>query len=154
ERDSPKVQAKRTAFKLKVAPVAPQRLVFVDETGANTAMTRTYGWAPIGERVYGSAPGGWENVTLIAGLRKEGAVASLALPGATDQSEFGTYVQEVLVPSLQAGDVVIWDNLKVHKDAEVIRQIAAVGARVEPLPPYSPDLTPIEEMFSKVKEHL
>jgi transposase len=154
ERDSPKVQAQRAAFDQKMATAEPEHLIFVDEMGANTAQTRTYGRAPAGQRVLASAPGHWENVTLIAGLRPAGVVAPFAFAGAADQQAFRTYVQQVLIPTLQAGDVVVWDNLQLHQDALVIEAIANVGATVEPLPIYSPDKTPIEEMFSKVKGHL
>src|SRR5204863_941529 len=129
-------------------------LVFVDESGANTAMTRTYGRAPQGERVRATAPGAWENVTLIVGLRTSGVVAPLAVPGAVDSIVFQTYVQEALVPELREGDVVVFDNLQAHKNRAVTAAIEAAGARVEPLPVYSPDLTPIEEMFSKLKAGL
>lgn len=154
EQESPPVQARRKAFKKKLASVDPDHVVFVDETGANTAMTRTHGRAPRGERVQATAPGAWENVTLIAGLRTSGVVAPLALPGSVDRLVFETYVQEVLVPELRAGDVVVWDNLQPHKNPAVVAAVEAVGARVEPTPTYSPDLTPIEEMFSKVKSSL
>jgi transposase len=151
ERDSPEVQAKRAAFEQRLATVDPAHLVFVDEMGANTALMRTYGRAPAGERVEAAAPGKWTNVTLIVGMRQAGVVAPLAFEGATDQLAFRTYVCDVLVPELQAGDVVVWDNLQPHKDAAARRAIEAVGATVEPLPPWSPDQTPIEEMFSKTK---
>jgi transposase len=154
ERDTPEVQAQRIAFEQTIATVAPEHLIFVDETGATTAMTRTYGRAPAGERVAASAPGQWQNVTLIVALRPTAVVAPLAFEGATDTLAFQTYVQEALVPQLQAGDVVVWDNLQPHKNAQVIEAIEAVGARVVPLPPYSPDETPIEELFSKVKGFL
>jgi transposase len=154
EQDRDAVQAQRAAFEERLATVEPDHLVFVDEMGANTALTRVYGRSPAGERVYGVAPGSWENVTLIAGLRQSAVLGTFAFPGATDQAAFRTYVKEVLVPELRPEDVVVWDNLQVHKDAEVIAMIEATGARVEPLPPYSPDETPIEEMFSKVKETL
>jgi len=134
--------------------VDPEHLVFVDETGATTAMNRTHGRAPRGERVPAAAPGAWKNVTLITGLRTSGVVAPLALAGATDQVVFQTYVEQVLVPELQPGDVVVWDNLAPHKNPGVVVAIEAVGARVDPLPVYSPDLTPIEEMFSKTKTYL
>jgi transposase len=154
EQDTPAVQAKRADFEDRMAGVDPAHLIFVDEMGANTAMTRRYGRAPIGERVVGSAPGEWENVTLIAGLRPLGVVAPFAFEGATDQEAFQTYVDNVLVPVLRPGDVVVWDNLKPHKNSHVLAAVQATGARVEPLPPYSPDETPIEEMFSKVKTYL
>ena len=154
ERDSPRVQEQRQAFQEKLAAVGPDHLVFVDETGATTAMGRTYGRALAGERVQALAPGAWKNVTLISGLRTSGVVAPMALPGATDRTVFETYVEQALVPELRAGDVVVWDNLSAHKSAAAVAAIEAVGARVERLPVYSPDLTPIEEMFSKIKEGL
>lgn len=154
ERDRPDVQEKRQAFQEKLAAVDPNHLVFVDETGTTTAMGRTYGRALEGERVQASAPGAWKNVTLISGLRTSGVVAPIALPGATDRAAFETSVEKALVPDLQAGDVVVWDNLSPHKSATAVAAIEAAGARVEPLPVYSPDLTPIEEMFSKVKAGL
>ena len=154
EQDSPEVQEKRRAFCEELAGIDPHRLVFVDECGANTAMTRTYGRAPVGQRVYTNTPGHWESITLIAGMRLSGVTATLAFPGATDTEVFETYVEEVLVPELKPGDVVVWDNVKPHQSDEAIEAVEAAGARVVPLPPWSPDLTPIEEMFSKVKGSL
>jgi transposase len=152
--DDPDVQARREDFTQRLSRVEPERLVFVDEMGANTGMTRTHGRSPAGTRVYASAPGSWKNVTFIAALRPSAVGAALAFEGATDQQAFRTYVEEVLVPAIQPGDVVVWDNLRVHEDAAVITALEAAGARVEPLPPYSPDLSPIEELFSKIKELL
>jgi transposase len=154
EQHSRRVQAQRRTFKKKLAAVDADHLVFVDESGANTGMTRTHGRAPAGERVKASVPGAWQNVTLITGLRTSGVVAPLALPGAVDGAVFQTYVQEALVPQLQEEDVVVWDNLQPHKNPAVRQAIEAVGARVEPLPAYSPDLTPIEERFSQTKSYL
>jgi transposase len=151
EQDNPKVQRKRRQFRNQVAGLDPQRLIFVDETGAHTAMTRTHGRAPVGQRVDGAVPGHWETVTLICGLRLSGVTAPAVFQGATDTTTFESYVEQVLVPELQPGDVVIWDNLKPHTAAAVVAAVAGAGARVIRLPPSSPDLTPIEEMFSKVK---
>jgi transposase len=151
EQDRPDVQEQRQEFCAKLAGVDPRRLVFVDESGANTAMTRTHGRAPVGQRVYTNTPGRWESITMTCGLRLSGVTAPLAFRGATNTDIFETYVQDVLVPQLKPGDVVIWDNLKPHKSDEAIEAVEATGARVEPLPPWSPDLTPIEEMVSKVK---
>jgi transposase len=139
EQGSPEVREQRREFCEGLAGVDPRRLVFVDECGANTAMTRTHGRAPVGQRVYADTPG------------LAGAMSALAFPGATNTDTFEHYVEEVLVPELKPGDVVIWDNVKPHKSEEAIEAVEAAGARVEPLPPYSPDLTPIEEMVSKVK---
>ena len=154
ERDTPRVQEQRRAFCQEMATVDANHLVFIDETGATTAMSRTHGRAPAGERVQATVPGAWKNVTLISGMRRSGVIAPIALPGATDRLVFDTYVEQALVPELQAGDVVVWDNLAAHNSASAIAAIEAVGARVMQLPTYSPDLTPIEEMFSKVKEGL
>ena len=129
----------------------PHRLVFVDECGANTAMTRTHGRAPVGQRVSAKTPGHWDSITLTCGLRLSGVTAALAFPGATNTGVFETYVEEVLVPELKPGDVVIWDNLQPHRSEEAVAAVEAAGAEVVPLPPWSPDYTPIEEMISKVK---
>jgi transposase len=154
ERDSPRVQEQRRAFCEEMATVDANNVVFIDETGATTAMSRTYGRAPVGDRVQATAPGAWKNVTLISGMRRSGVIAPIALPGTTDRLVFDTYVEQALVPELRPGDVVVWDNLAAHDSASAKAAIEAVGARVMPLPAYSPDLTPIEEMFSKVKEGL
>jgi transposase len=151
EQGRPEVQEQRREFCEELAGVDPRRLVFVDECGADTAMTRTHGRAPVGQRVYSNAPGHWESITLTCGLRLSGVMAALAFPGATNTVLFEDYVQEVLVPELKPGDVVIWDNLKPHRSEEAIAAVEAAGARVVPLPPWSPDLAPIEEMVSKVK---
>jgi hypothetical protein len=151
EQDRPDVQKQRRDFCAKLAGVDPRRLVFVDESGANTAMTRTYGRAPVGQRVYTNTPGRWESITLTCGLRLGGVTAPLAFVGATNTDIFETCVTDVLVPQLKRGDVVIWDNLNPHESEEAIEAVETAGAHVEPLPPWSPDLTPIEEMVSKVK---
>jgi transposase len=151
EQDRPDVQERRREFCEELAGIDPRRLVFVDECGANTAMTRNYGRAPAGQRVYADAPGRWDSITLTCGMRLGGAMAALAFSGATNTAMFENYVEDVLVPELRPGDVVIWDNVKPHKSEEAIEAVEAAGARVVPLPPWSPDLTPIEEMISKVK---
>src|SRR4029078_1854064 len=151
EQDRPEVQQQRREIFEEIAWLDPRRLVFVDECGANTAMTRTHGRAPVGQRVYTNTPGRWESITMTCGLRLSGVTAPLAFRGATNTDIFETYVQEVLVPELKSGAVVIWDNLKPHKSEEAIEAIEAAGASVQPLPPWSPDLSPIEEMVSKVK---
>jgi transposase len=120
EQDRPEVQEQRRAFCKELAGVDPRRLVFVDECGANTAMTRTYGRAPRGQRVYTNTPGHWESITLTCGLRLSGALPALAFPGATNTDVFESYVEEVLAPELKPDDVVIWDNLKPHKSEEAI----------------------------------
>lgn len=154
ERDRPEVRKKRRSFRRKVKPIEPERLVFVDETGVTTAMTPTYGRAPRGERIEASAPASWESVTVIAALGLDGVRAPLAFPGALNAATFQTYVDEVLVPALRVGDVVVFDNLTSHLSPAVFEAIERAGASVLPLPPYSPAYTPIEETFSKFKGFL
>jgi transposase len=154
EQDAPDVQEERRDFCAEWARVDPQRLVFVDETSADTSMHRTYGRAPVGERVYARAPGHWDTMTLTCGLRLSGVTAAMAFEGATNTGTFENYVEQVLVPELRPGDVVIRDNPKPHQSEEAVEAVEGAGARVRPLPPWSPDLTPIEEMFSKVKAAL
>jgi transposase len=154
EQDRPDVQRKRESFREEIATIAPRRLVFVDETGVTTAMTPTHGRAPRGERVVDSAPASWESMTVIAALGLEGVDAPLAISGSINAATFLTYVEQVLVPALREGDVVVFDNLASHLTPGVQAAIEQVGARMMPLPPYSPDLNPIEEMFSKFKEAL
>jgi transposase len=154
EQGRPDVQKKRRSFRRKVKQIEPQRLIFVDETGVTTAMTPAYAWAPRGERAYASAPGAWESVTVIAAMGLDGVRAPLIIPGSANAATFESYVEQVLVPALHEGDVVVFDNLSAHLGPAVAEAIEEAGASVLPLPPYSPDYTPIEEMFSKVKEFL
>ena len=135
----------------------PARLVFLDETGANTAMDRTYGRAASGKPVDGPVPQGhWQVTTLTAAVRLDGVIepACMASNQATTAEYFKDYVARCLVPTLRMGDIVIMDNLSSHKSAEVERLIVAAGAELRFLPAYSPDLNPIEALFSKLKEFL
>ena len=154
EQDSPDVQEKRRDFRDELAGVDPQRLVFVDETSANTSMTALMAAPPWESGSTPTAPGHWDTITLTCGLRLSGVTAAMAFEGATNTGTFENYVEQVLVPELRPGDVVIWDNPKPHQSEEAVEAVEGAGARVLPLPPWSPDLTPIEEMFSKVKEAL
>jgi transposase len=154
ERDTPEVHEERREFAEEVEPIEPGRLVFVDETGVTTAMTPAYGRAPRGERVEASAPASWESVTVIAAMGLGGVRAPLAFSGSVNAATFLMYVEQILVPALRRGDVVIFDNLTSHLSPEVSGAIRRAGASVLPLPPYSPDFNPIEEMFSKFKEFL
>jgi transposase len=154
ERDTPEVQEERREFAEEVESIEPKRLVFVDETGVTTAMTPAYGRAPKGERVESSAPASWESVTVIAAMGMGGVRAPMAIDGAINAATFLMYVKQVLVPALRRGDVVIFDNLASHLSPAVSEAIERAGASVLPLPPYSPDFNPIEEMFSKFKEFL
>jgi len=118
-------------------------------------MTRLYGRARRGQRVVDSTPHShWKTTTMLAGLRLDGAVAPMVIDGPTDADVFTAYVEQVLVPSLHPGDIVVADNLAPHKVPRVRKMIEAAGAQLWSLPPYSPDLNPIEQMWSKVKAWL
>ncbi len=130
----------------------PERLVFIDETWASTNMARKCGRAPKGERLRAGIPHGhWKTTTFVAGLRLTGMVAPMVLDGPINGVAFQAYVDQVLVPELEAGDIVIMDNLGSHKGDMVCKAIEAAGATLLYLPPYSPDFNPIENAFSKLK---
>jgi transposase len=149
------VKAERASWREEFAAIDPARLVFLDESGATTALARRYGRAPRGERVDAAVPHGhWKGVTLTAAVRLDGVGACLAFDGATNAACFETYIGACLAPTLRPGDIVVMDNLSCHKTAEVERLVRSVGAEVRYLPAYSPDFNPIEEMFSKLKEAL
>ena len=145
----------RAAWPAQIAGVRPKDLVFVDESGVNLAMTRTYARSPRGQRAFGSAPRNWgDNVTILSALSWRGPLASMYLPGSTDGPVFLTYLKKVLVPRLWKGAVVVMDNLGAHKVVGVQALIEAAGARLVYLPPYSADLNPIEPAWSQFKSHL
>lgn len=132
-----------------------KRLIFIDETWAKTNMTRLRGRAPRGQRLIDKTPHGhWKTTTLIAALGIEGMRCSTVVDGAVNGDVFEAFVEQVLRPELQAGDIVIMDNLSSHKRARVRTLIESSGARLRFLPPYSPDLNPIEMVFSKIKQAL
>ena len=129
--------------------------VFLDETGASTNMIRRHGWGPKGQRLVDATPHGhWLTTTFVGGLRSTGIIAPLVLDGPMTGEAFLAYVEQFLAPALGPGDVVVMDNLPAHKVAGVKAAIEAVGAGILYLPPYSPDLNPIEQMFAKSKAHL
>jgi transposase len=133
----------------------PERLVFIDETGVNTKMARLRGRSPRGERCRASVPHGhWKTTTFTAGLRLNGLTAPLVLDGPMDGECFLAYVEQMLVPSLTRGDVVVMDNLPAHHVNGVKIAIEHAGAKLLYLPPYSPDFNPIEQAFAKLKAHL
>jgi len=154
EQERPDVKRKRRSFRWRVRRIEPGRLKFVDESGANTAMTRAYAWAPRGKRAVGSAPGQWKSFTVVAALGLDGACAPLVIPGSLDAAAFETYVTDVLAPQLRPGDVVIWDRVPTHHGRAAAAAVHRAGARLMSLSPYSPDYTPIEKLWSKVKAYL
>jgi transposase len=132
-----------------------RRLVFVDEMGTNTSLSPLYAWAPRGERAFCSVPRNrGKNTTLLSSMSLEGMGPSLAVEGATDREVFEAYVERLLAPTLRRGQVVVMDNLTAHKGERVRELIEERGCELLYLPPYSPDLNPIEEAFSKVKRIL
>ena len=145
--------AKRGAWRTEVMPgLAPAKPVFVDETWAKTNMTRAHGYAPKGERLVDAAPHGhWHTTTFVGGLTTRGLVAPMVVDGAVNGAVFRAYVEQVLVPELRRGDVVVMDNLGSHTVAGVRAAIERAGCRLLFLPPYSPDLNPIERAFAKLK---
>jgi transposase len=155
ERDTPRVRALRGHWKKRIRQVDVKKLVFVDESGVNTAMTRTRARASPGERAVGSVPQGhWKTLTMLGALRLDGMTAAATIDAATDTDVFGAFVRHSLVPALRGGDVVVWDNLAPHKAQEVREQIERKQAELIPLPPYSPDLSPIEPCWSKIKQRV
>lgn len=152
EQDRPDVAERRWLWRFWQAHLHPQHLVFLDQTAAHTKMIRLYGRGPRGVRVVGKVPHAhWKTTTFVGALRAGGFVAPTVIDGPMNGDAFREYVQQQLVPALRAGDVVIMDNLAAHKAAGVRDAIEAVGARLVYLPPYSPDLNPIELAFAKLK---
>lgn len=130
----------------------PSQLVFIDETWASTNMARTHGRAPRGQRLRAAIPHGhWKTTTFVAGLRTSGMVAPMVLDGPINSVAFQAYVDQVLVPELRPGDIVVMDNLGSHKGKAARAAIRSRGAHLLFLPAYSPDLNPIEQVFAKLK---
>jgi transposase len=133
----------------------PDHLVFIDETWASTNMARSHGRAPCGQRLRAAVPHGhWKTTTFVAGLRNSGMIAPMVLDGPINGELFLAYVEQILVPDLRLGDIVIMDNLGSHKGRGVRSAIEAAGATLLYLPPYSPDFNPIEKAFAKLKAML
>ncbi|MBW6496238.1 MAG: IS630 family transposase [Burkholderiaceae bacterium] len=155
EQDRPDIARKRARWKARQGSIDPKRLVFIDETWAKTNMAPLRGWAARGQRLIGRAPfGHWNTMTFVAALRHDGIVAPWVIDGAINGEVFRTYVEQVLVPELRPGDIVILDNLGSHKAPAIRKAIKAAGARLFFLPAYSPDLNPIEQVFAKLKHLL
>lgn len=148
----PKIARRREQWKKYQGRLDPRRLVFIDETWAKTNMTPIRGWAPRGQKLVARAPfGHWRTLTFLAALRHDRIDAPCVLDGPINGLSFTAWVEQFLVPTLAPGDIVIMDNLGSHKGVAVRQAIRSVGARVLFLPPYSPDLNPIEQVFAKLK---
>jgi transposase len=152
------VAVARSAWRAEAARLDPGRLVFIDESGFDTRLTRTHARAPRGRRAHGKAPGGhWRRLTLIGALARDGVRAAMTVAAAAGTAVFHAFVERVLVPALRRtrpDAVVVMDNLAAHKAAIVRRTLDAAGIAYRYLPAYSPDLNPIEQAWSKLKAHL
>ena len=146
---------RRRQWQARQASIDPKRLVFIDETWAKTNMAPLRGWGPSGQRLIGKAPRGrWRTLTFLAALRCDRLDAPCLFNGPINGQRFLAYVEQFLVPTLGAGDIVVLDNLGSHKGKAVRRAIRQAGAKLLFLPPYSPDLNPIEQAFAKLKHWL
>jgi transposase len=151
-RASEQKEDERAAWRTQAADLLSQDLIFVDETASHIAMTPLYAYAPRGARAVGKVPRNYGAImTLIASLSLTGMGPALALDGAADSAAFAVYIEQMLVPSLKPGQIVILDNLSIHLGSRVKQAIEANGCRLLFLPAYSPDFSPIEEAFSKLK---
>lgn len=155
EQDRPDVAQARREWRAGQGELNPERLVFIDETGTATNMARRYGRCPRGQRLVAAVPyGHWKTTTFVAAVRHDDITAPCVFDGPMNGDCFRAYVEQCLVPTLKPGDVVILDNLSSHKVAGIREAIEAAGATIRYLPPYSPDLNPIEQLFAKLKAFL
>ena len=155
ERDRPDVARRRVQWTSRQNQIDPERLVFIDETWTKTNMEPLRGWSPRGQRLIAKVPHGhWKTTTFVGALRLTGMTAPMVVDGPINSRAFQAYVDQVLVPELKPGDVVIMDNLGSHKGAGIRAAIETAGAKLLYLPPYSPDFNPIELAFAKLKAFL
>ena len=146
------MKLKRCLWHKAQASMNLEKLVFIDESGAKTNMTRLYGRAKAGARATDATPSGhWCTTTMISSVRLDGSTACMVSDGATNKEIFQAYIRHILLPTLKPGDIVVLDNLSAHKNQDTRDLIESVGAELWFLPPYSPDLNPIEKMWSKIK---
>jgi transposase len=155
EQDRPAIARRRAQWKTYQGRIDPHRFVFIDETWAKTNMAPLRGWGPRGARLRAKVPHGrWRTMTFLAGLRSDRIVAPWIVDGPINGASFRVYVERVLVPTLAPGDIVVMDNLGSHKSSAIRAAIRKAGAKLFYLPPYSPDLNPIEQVFAKLKHLL
>jgi transposase len=155
EQNRPDVKAAREAWREEQSSLAFDSLVFIDETGFTTNMVRRSGRGPIGQRLMAKTPHGhWRTTTFIAALRSDGLNAPMTLDGPMDGEHFRAWTEQFLAPVLKPNDIVVMDNLPAHKVTGIRQAIEAKGAKLLYLPPYSPDLNPIEMVFAKFKARL
>jgi transposase len=152
EQQTKRVQQARVEYWYKAKQMAPGQFVFVDESGSKCVMTPRYGWGPVGERVDGIYAANWgESITLLGAMGLDGIRAMMTVNGGTTGDVFHAFVEQLLLPRLRPDDVVVWDGLSSHGDSRVLELLAQAQVKLLPLPPYSPDLNPIESCCSKIK---
>ena len=155
ERDTEENRRRRAEFLEAIRAVPPEKLIYLDESGVTTSMTRPYGRCLGGRRIREATPGGhWKILTILSAMSTRGLIATMTIEEATDSEIFLAYVEQVLCPALRPGDVVVMDNLSSHKADGVREWIEKAGAELLYLPPYSPDLNPIEKAWAKLKQML
>ena len=155
ERDTEENRRRREAFLIRLRSISPEELIYLDESGVSTQMTRRYARAPRGVRVHETTPeGNWKILTILGAMSLRGMIATMTIEAATDAEIFLAYLDHVLCPALRPGNVVVMDNLSSHKVTGVRERIEAAGAQLLYLPPYSPDLNPIEKAWAKLKQLL
>lgn len=148
------MKEQRENWPFRIGEFSAEQFVFVDESGITTEMTRRYGRVAGGQRVHDNAPGRWRSLTLLGAVGIQGWVATMTIEAPTDTEVFLGFLDQVLCPQLKPGHVVVMDNLAAHKVAGVAERIQATGAQLRYLPPYSPDLNPIEKCWAQVKQYL
>jgi len=155
EQDREDVKQKRIEWCKKIETIDPKNLIFIDESGIATNMTRLYGRIIGGERLVDAVPGAqWKTTSIVSSIRCDGKTAAMTLEGPFDGAAFNTYIIEILCPTLRKGDIVVMDNLPAHKSVIARKAIEDAGAELWFLPPYSPDYNPIEKMWSKIKANI
>ncbi len=155
ERDTEANRERRKEFLEAIREVPPERLIYLDESGVTTSMTKLYGRCLGGKRIHEATPGGhWKILTILSAMSLRGLIATMTIEEPTDSDIFLAYVEQVLCPALKRGDVVVMDNLSSHKVKGVRERIEHTGASLLYLPPYSPDLNPIEKAWAKLKQLL
>ena len=154
EQDRPDIIQKRKEWEESQKNIPGKRFIFIDESAAKTNMVRLYGRSQKGQRCFDKAPHKWKTITMLSSVRSDGHTEALVFKGALNRDIFEIYVEKILAPSLRPGDIVVMDNLSAHQSPKVEKIIRSRHAELRFLPPYSPDLNPIEKMWSKVKQIL
>lgn len=154
QRDTPEVQAERAAWIKSIDGIDPNRWIFIDETGVRTNIASRYGWSMRGMPCIGVAPASWKSFSTVAAISLGGVGVATSVEGAFNKPSFREYMEDILLPTLKRGAIVVMDNLSVHKNSFDIKKFTRRGIEIRYLPRYSPDLNPIEFAWAKVKGYL